>query len=114
MDFDQLSGYAKLGYRMDKYWNISANMNISHFNASNPEQSINQLSTNDSDNKRRTIASIENTYKNTSGALDFTIIGVIILLMMDTLTENNRLILFSIPTIKCQVYRVINQRLKPL
>ena len=72
MDFDQLSGYAKLGYRMDKYWNISANMNISHFNASNPGTINQPIIDNDSRVTRGwTIASIENTYKNTSGAFRF-------------------------------------------
>ncbi len=72
MDFDQISGYAKLGYRLDRYWSVSTNANISHFNASNPGTVDQPIVDNDSHVKRGWInASVENRYRYTSGALSF-------------------------------------------
>lgn len=36
MEFEQLSGFAKLGYDFSNQWKLYADVNITHFNASNP------------------------------------------------------------------------------
>ena len=36
MGFEQYGGYIKLGYELSDHWNLSADLDISHWNASNP------------------------------------------------------------------------------
>ena len=36
MEFEQYGGYTRLGYELDHSWNVSADLNLTHFNASNP------------------------------------------------------------------------------
>jgi outer membrane cobalamin receptor len=70
MDFNQVNGFLKLGYELNKAWSLSADANITHFNASNPGTVSEPLLGNDS-KITRGMASIalENNYGTTSGAL---------------------------------------------
>ena len=36
MGFEQYGGYVKLGYELSSHWNLSADLNLTHWNASNP------------------------------------------------------------------------------
>lgn len=38
MGFEQYGGYIKLGYDISRYWNVWADADLTHFNASNPGQ----------------------------------------------------------------------------
>lgn len=70
MDFKQLTGYAKLGYVINNKWNIFSDINMTHFNASNPGVVSSPIEDNDSRVTRGMASmSIENKYANTSGAL---------------------------------------------
>jgi len=72
MDFDQYSGYLKLGYEFSRAWNIFADANLTHFNASNPGTITAPVLDNDSRITRGMASfSIENNYSRTSGALKF-------------------------------------------
>ncbi|WP_321426259.1 TonB-dependent receptor [uncultured Bacteroides sp.] len=72
MDFNQYSGYMKLGYEFSHAWNIFADANLTHFNASNPGTVAAPVFDNDSRVTRgMTSFSIENNYSHTSGALKF-------------------------------------------
>jgi len=71
-DFDQYSGYAKLGYDLSSHWNTFADINLTHYNAANPGLVTKPIIDNDADVLRgMTSFSLENKYKNTSGALKF-------------------------------------------
>ncbi len=70
MEFDQYSGYAKIGYAINPVWNISGDINLTHFNASNPGGTDIPVFDNDSRVTRgMTSFALENNYKKTSGAL---------------------------------------------
>lgn len=70
MGFEQYGGYAKLGYEFAQYWNVFADVNITHFNASNPGMENRPIFDNDSRITRgMTSFSLENNYKHTSGAV---------------------------------------------
>lgn len=70
MDFNQWSGLAKVGYDISKEWNAYVDLNLSHFNASNPGSIQQPVLDNDSHIFRgMTTLSIENDYSFTSGAL---------------------------------------------
>ena len=72
MDFEQYGGYAKLGYDFSYAWNIFADVNITHFNASNPGTVTAPLIDNDSHITRGVASlSLENHYERTSGAFKF-------------------------------------------
>ena len=72
MGFEQYGGYAKLGYDLNEYWRAWGDVNITHFNASNPGEIIDLLYDNDSRITRgMASAMIENHYERTSGALSF-------------------------------------------
>ena len=72
MGFEQYGGYAKLGYDLNEYWRAWGDVNITHFNASNPGEITNLLYDNDSRITRgMASAMIENHYERTSGALSF-------------------------------------------
>jgi len=70
MDFDQLTGFAKVGYNFSQNWNASADVNITHFNSSNPGPTTKPLIDNDMHITRgETQVVAENKYANTTGAV---------------------------------------------
>ena len=70
MNFEQFGGYAKLGYDISKNWNVSANVDITRFKASQPGSESAPLIDADQDITRGTSALfIENKYARTSGAV---------------------------------------------
>lgn len=72
MEFEQYGGYAKLGYDFSTSWQIRGDVNITHFNASNPGEVSNPYIDNDSKITRgMTSFALENHYARTSGALSF-------------------------------------------
>lgn len=72
MGFEQFGGYAKLGYEFSEHWNIFADVNLTHFNASNPGMVNRPIYDNDSRITRGMASfSLDNTYEHTSGALKF-------------------------------------------
>ena len=72
MEFEQYGGYAKLGYGLSKTWNVWGDINITHFNASNPGSIFNPLLDADQHITRgMTSYALENHYERTSGALSF-------------------------------------------
>ena len=72
MGFEQYGGYAKLGYDLNEYWRAWGDVNITHFNASNPGEITDLLYDNDSRITRGMASTmIENHYERTSGALSF-------------------------------------------
>lgn len=72
MEFEQYGGYAKLGYDFSQNWQIRGDVNVTHFNASNPGEVSNPYIDNDSKITRgMTSFALENHYAHTSGALSF-------------------------------------------
>ena len=72
MGFEQYGGYAKVGYEFSQNWNVFADVNITHFNASNPGAVNRPIFDNDSKITRGMISlSLENNYEHTSGAFKF-------------------------------------------
>ncbi|MFI3268292.1 MAG: TonB-dependent receptor [Rikenellaceae bacterium] len=72
MDFEQYGGYAKLGYELTSNWQITSDVNITHFNASNPGEIDNPIFDNDQRITRGMASlSVDNNYKKSSGALSF-------------------------------------------
>lgn len=72
MGFEQYGGYAKLGYEISDPWNVWTDVNVTHFNASNPGTVTAPLIDNDQRITRgMTSFALENTYEKTSGALSF-------------------------------------------
>lgn len=72
MGFEQYGGFAKLGYEISDHWNAAADVNVTHFNASNPGPVTAPLFDNDSRITRgMTSLALENDYEHTSGALKF-------------------------------------------
>lgn len=70
LDFDQASGYAKLGYDISRQWNAAADVNITHFNSSNPGTASSPLIDNDMHITRgMASASLTNDCRQTSGSL---------------------------------------------
>lgn len=72
MEFEQYGGYAKLGYDFTTTWRIWGDVNVTHFNASNPGMVSDPYIDNDS-RVTRGMASValENRYEKTSGTLSF-------------------------------------------
>lgn len=69
MGFEQYGGYAKVGYDFTPQWKAFADVNLTHFNASNPGTVNSPLFDNDSRITRgMTSLSLENNYERTSGA----------------------------------------------
>jgi len=69
-EFEQFGGYAKIGYEFSENWNIFADANITHFNASNPGPTDAPLLDNDSRITRGLASiSINNNYQYTNGTL---------------------------------------------
>ena len=72
MAFEQYSGYAKLAYDLTQHWRLWGDVNVTHFNASNPGETFAPLTDNDSRITRgMASAMLENHYERTSGALSF-------------------------------------------
>lgn len=70
MGFEQISGYTRLGYKLNDCWKLSGDINMTHFNASNPGKTTARLLDNDSHITRGVSSvSVENSYATTSGAL---------------------------------------------
>ena len=72
MGFEQYGGYAKLGYDFTDNWKLWGDVNVTHFNASNPGEITSPLIDNDSHITRgMASAMLENHYGRASGALSF-------------------------------------------
>ena len=72
MDFEQLNGYAKVGYNLNSYWSSFTDLNLSKTKSSNPGTVTDLIIDNDADILRGVASAvIENEYSNTSGALKF-------------------------------------------
>ena len=72
MGFEQYGGYAKLGYEFSPYWNIRGDVNVTHFNASQPGEVTDPMIDADQSNTRgMTSVAVENRYERTSGAVSF-------------------------------------------
>lgn len=70
MGFEQYGGYLKLGYELTSNWKAYTDVNITHFNASNPGSIDKPLYEADQWITRGAVsAAIENHYDKTSGAL---------------------------------------------
>lgn len=70
MGFEQFGGYLKLGYDFSKHWNAFADLDLTHFNASNPGTVSSPMLENDQWITRGAASLVvENHYGNTSGAL---------------------------------------------
>ncbi|MBP5731979.1 MAG: TonB-dependent receptor plug domain-containing protein, partial [Bacteroidaceae bacterium] len=70
MGFEQYGGYVKLGYDLATHWSLSADLDLTHFNASNPG-AVTQLNLENDQWITRGAASIAllNHFDRTSGAL---------------------------------------------
>lgn len=72
MDFEQYSGYAKVGYDFTPNWKSFVDLDLTNFKASNPGTVSSPVIDNDADITRGvTSLSLENNYEKTSGALKF-------------------------------------------
>lgn len=72
MEFEQYGGYAKFGYEISDAWNVWADVNLTHFDASNPGGISNPLLDNDQRITRgMTSFALANHYAKTSGTLSF-------------------------------------------
>ena len=72
MGFEQYGGYAKFGYEISDAWNVWADVNLTHFDASNPGEISNPLLDNDQRITRgMTSFALANNYAKTSGTLSF-------------------------------------------
>lgn len=70
MEFEQYGGYAKLGYDISQAWNIHADVNVTHFNASQPGIVSQPLEDADQHITRgMTSLAVSNTYSRTSGTI---------------------------------------------
>ena len=72
MEFEQYGGYAKFGYEISDAWDVWADVNLTHFDASNPGEISNPLLDNDQRITRgMTSFALANHYAKTSGTLSF-------------------------------------------
>lgn len=72
MEFDQWNGFTKLAYEIANQWNISFDLNLSHFNSSNPGTENEPIIDNDAQITRgMTSLALENKFHQTSGAIKF-------------------------------------------
>lgn len=72
MGFEQAGGYARLGYELSRAWDIYGDVNVTHFNASNPGSISSPLSDAYQHITRgMTSFALSNHYEKTSGALSF-------------------------------------------
>ena len=71
MGFEQIGGNLNLGYEFSAHWDIAANAQITHFNASNPGSLTAPIIDNDSRITRfASTLSLKNSYERTSGAIN--------------------------------------------
>ncbi len=70
MPFEQYGGYAKLKYEMNNEWSIWGDLNVTHFNATNPG-SITEPYIDNDQRITRGVANfaVQNNYKYTSGSI---------------------------------------------
>ena len=69
-EFEQLAGYVKLGYDFTPHWKATGDLNVTHFNSSNPGPVNKPLIDNDMKITRGLASvSITNNYERTSGTL---------------------------------------------
>lgn len=72
MGFEQYGGYAKVGYEISDNWNLRADVNVTHFNASQTGSlSTPLVDADQSITRGMTSFAIENDYEYTSGAVSF-------------------------------------------
>lgn len=72
MGFEQYGGYGRIGYEVTDNWNLRADVNVTHFNASYPGPASAPLLDGDQRITRgMTSFAVENEYEKTSGALSF-------------------------------------------
>ena len=72
MAFEQYGGYAKLGYELSERWNIYADVNVTHFNATYPgPESAPLLEGDQRITRGMTSFAVENKHEQTSGGLSF-------------------------------------------
>ncbi|MGM9758483.1 MAG: TonB-dependent receptor plug domain-containing protein, partial [Parabacteroides sp.] len=72
MEFEQYGGYAKLAYDFNTRWKLWGDVNVTHFNTSNPGTVSAPYIDNDSRITRgMTSYALENRYEKTSGAISF-------------------------------------------
>ena len=70
MGFEQYGGYVKLGYDISDHWNAAVDLDLTHWNASNPGTVTQPKQENDQWITRGAASlTIENHYNKTSGAL---------------------------------------------
>ena len=70
--FEQYGGYARLGYEFSDSWDVSADVNVTHFNASNPGTAASPvIDAGQRITRGMTSARLSNSYEKTSGALSF-------------------------------------------
>lgn len=70
MGFQQYGGYAKVGYDINSHWNASADLNLTHFAASNPGTVSQPKLENDQWINRGTASlRVQNNYRCTNGAI---------------------------------------------
>ena len=69
-EFEQLSGFAKVGYQLSAHWNTTAHANLIHFDSSNPGEVSEPMLDNDMCITRGTVAlALEDRYERVDGAL---------------------------------------------
>lgn len=72
MGFEQYGGYGRVGYEVTDNWNLRADVNVTHFNASYPGPvSVPLLDGDQRITRGMTSFAVENEYEKTSGALSF-------------------------------------------
>lgn len=70
MGFEQMGGYAKLGYDFSAHWEAYADVNVTHFNASNPGSVADPIIDNDQRITRGAASlALSNRYARTEGGL---------------------------------------------
>ena len=70
MGFEQYGGYAKLGYDISDHWRARADVNVTHFNASNPGSVTAPMAEAEQWVTRgMTSAAVENDYEKSSGGV---------------------------------------------
>ena len=70
MGFEQYGGHVKLGYDVNKYWTLATDIDLTHWNASNPGTVKQPKRENDQWITRGAASlTVENHYEHTSGAL---------------------------------------------